>query len=60
MFRLLFIVFIGITIGYFMGFNDAQKHDKNVVYRVVSGVGGNSRDRLSNDIDARLERQAGR
>lgn len=50
----LFIV--GITIGYFYGFQDAKSHRLNVVRRVVSTVGGSNRDKLSNDMDAKMEK----
>jgi hypothetical protein len=46
----------GATIGYFYGFADAKAHPDNVVQRVVSRVGGSNRDRVSNDMDAKMER----
>jgi hypothetical protein len=50
----LFIV--GITIGYFYGFQDSKSHRHNVVRRVVSTVGGSNREKLSNDMDAKMEK----
>ena len=60
MFRVIVLLAIGITIGYFIGFKDARKHTDNVVKRIVDRVGGDARSRVSNDIDARLEKQGGR
>jgi len=56
MFKILFILAVGIAIGYGYGWSDAQSHDKNVVTRLVERVGGGNRDRYTNDIDARTER----
>jgi hypothetical protein len=56
MFRALVLILIGITIGYFLGFGDAQTHDDNIVKRLVSRAGGAARGNLSNDVDSRLEK----
>lgn len=45
----------GIAIGYFYGFADAKANPDNVVQRVVNRVGGANRERVSNDLDAKLE-----
>jgi hypothetical protein len=54
--KLVFLFIAGITIGYFYGFQDAKSHRHNVVRRVVSTVGGSNRAKLSNDMDAKMER----
>lgn len=54
--KLVVLFIAGITIGYFYGFQDAKSHRDNVVRRVVSSVGGSNRDKLSNDLDAKMER----
>ena len=46
---------IGISIGYFYGFDDARHNTKTIVERTVEKVGGKNRDRMSNDIDKRTE-----
>jgi hypothetical protein len=51
----LFALIVGISIGYFYGFDDARHHTKNVVERTVDKVGGKNRDRLNNDIDKQTE-----
>jgi hypothetical protein len=54
--KLVVLFIAGITVGYFYGFQDAKSHRDNVVRRVVSSVGGSNRDKLSNDLDAKMER----
>jgi hypothetical protein len=54
--KLVLLFIAGITIGYFYGFQDAKSHRDNVVRRVVSSVGGSNRDKLNNDMDAKMER----
>lgn len=56
MFKIIFILAIGIAIGYVYGFSDAQTHDKNVVSRLVEQVGGSNRHSYNNDVDAQMER----
>ena len=60
MFKVLFLIVIGVAIGYFVGFNDAQKHDANVVQRLVARAGGAARGKLDNDIDAKMEKVGGK
>lgn len=43
--RFIFAIAIGIGIGYFAGFSDAQKHDRNIVERTVNKTGDRSRER---------------
>lgn len=51
MFKFLLILALGVAIGYGYGWKDAHKHDKNIVERIVDGVGGETRARMGNDID---------
>ena len=51
----LFALLLGISIGYFYGYDDARHHTKNVVERTVDRVGGKNRDRMSNDIDKQTD-----
>ena len=53
MFKLLFILAIGVAIGYGYGWKDAQQHDKNVAERLVDHIGGETRERMGNDADKR-------
>lgn len=45
---------VGISIGYFYGFDDAQKHDENVVARVVDKVGTKG-EKYRTDVDKQME-----
>ena len=56
MFKFLFALVVGISIGYFYGFDDAKKHDENVVERVVDRVGAGSGGRYNNDVDKQMDR----
>ena len=49
-----FALVIGISIGYFYGFDDAQKHDENVVSRVVEKVGTKG-DKYRTDVDKQMD-----
>lgn len=53
MFKYLFLLAIGVAIGYGYGWKDAQRHQKNVFERAVERVGGETRDRMGNDVDTR-------
>lgn len=55
MFKYVFVLVVGISIGYFYGFDDAKKNDENVVARTVERVGGKNRGQYNNDVDKRME-----
>ena len=55
MLKFIMIVLVGVTIGYFLGFEDAQKYSENVFTRVVHRVGGDSRGRVGNDTDRQMD-----
>lgn len=52
--RLLFLLLIGIALGYALGFQDAKMHDDNVVTRLVERAGGSTRARVSSDVDSKM------
>jgi hypothetical protein len=60
MVKVLLLLIVGVAIGYFIGFGDAQKHDADIVHRLVSRAGGAARSSVSNDIDAKMEKAGGR
>ena len=51
---------VGALAGYFYGFDDARKHDQPLQRRVAEQIynraGGSSRERVSGDIDGRVQR----
>lgn len=53
MFKFIFILAVGVAIGYGYGWKDAQHNVKNVAERVVERIGGETRDRMGNDVDTR-------
>lgn len=54
MFKFVAALVIGIAIGYFYGFDDAKKHDENVVERVVDRV-GTTGSKYSTDVDKQMD-----
>lgn len=56
MLRTLFLLIVGLAIGYFIGFSDARKHDQDIIQRLVNKAGGAARGNVSGDIDARIEK----
>jgi hypothetical protein len=53
MFKFVIVLVIGIAIGYFYGFDDARKHDENVVERVVDSV-GKTGSKYQTDVDKQM------
>lgn len=53
MFKFLLALAVGVAIGYGYGWKDAQVHEKNVAERLVDRIGGESREKVGNDIDTR-------
>ena len=51
------ILAIGVAIGYGYGFQDAKKHQKSVVSRVLDRVGGSNRGKYDQDIDKKTEEE---
>lgn len=49
--KVLFGVVVGLALGYFVGFRDAQHHKHNLLQRAVASVGGSHRGSYGNDID---------
>ena len=45
---------VGISLGYFYGFDDAKKHDENVIVRVVDKVGSKG-EKYRTDVDKQME-----
>jgi hypothetical protein len=54
MFKFVAALVIGISIGYFYGFDDAKKHDENLVERVVDRV-GTTGSKYQTDVDKQME-----
>jgi len=54
MFKFVIVLVIGIAIGYFYGFDDARKHDANLVERVVESV-GKTGSKYQTDVDKQMD-----
>jgi hypothetical protein len=50
---------VGCVAGYYLGYTDGAAGKPPIVTRVVNSVGGGSRERVSNDIDAKMEKLEG-
>jgi hypothetical protein len=57
MLKTLLLIAVGVAIGYFIGFSDAQANTDNIVVRTVNSVGGRNRDnvRAGADVDKQME-----
>lgn len=56
MFKVLFILAIGVAAGYQIGWRDAQTHSESIVARTIEKVGGSNRGKYNNDIDSKLDK----
>jgi hypothetical protein len=52
--RYIFLLAIGLGVGYGLGFQDAKLNDQNIVARLVDMVGGSTRDKIRTDADAQM------
>ncbi|HXY30832.1 MAG TPA: hypothetical protein VEI06_08975 [Gemmatimonadaceae bacterium] len=55
MFRTAILIIVGVTIGYFYGFSDAQSHTDNLAVRVVNDIGGKNRASVRTDVDTKMD-----
>ena len=60
MFKIAFILVLGIAIGYSYGWKDAQTNTKHVAERVVDRIGGDNKAKFSGDVDASMSKGEGR
>jgi hypothetical protein len=54
MMKVLLILAIGATAGYFAGFKDAQANEQTVVERLVNRAGGSHRENVKTDVDRQM------
>ena len=52
--KILFILALGAGIGYAYGYRDANRHEKNVVERMVTRVGMIAKSGLRTDLDTQM------
>lgn len=46
---------LGLALGYWIGWQDAQVNDVQVVSRLVTRVGGDHRANMVTDVDSQME-----
>jgi hypothetical protein len=56
MVRIIMAIVIGIAIGYFVGFKDAQTNRQNFVERVISKTGGGLKGNIGTSADEQMEK----
>ncbi|MDQ8161234.1 MAG: hypothetical protein P3C10_01485 [Gemmatimonadota bacterium] len=54
------ILSVGIAIGYGYGWKDAHVHEQHIVERTLDRIGGETRDRMGNDVDGRFKTADGK
>lgn len=54
MFKYLFILSIGVAIGYSYGWKDAQVNTTHIAERLVQRIGGDNKKNLDADVDAKM------
>jgi hypothetical protein len=57
--KFLLALAIGVAGGYYLGFADGSEGKPSIVTRLVERVGGTSRGRVANDVDATMDRLDG-
>lgn len=53
--RFIVALILGLSAGYFIGWNDARKNTKHIVERLVDRAGGNTRSMINNNADSLLK-----
>lgn len=56
MFKYIVVLCIGLAAGYSFGFKDGKEHDEGIVTRSLEEIGGSSRGKYSNDVDAQMDK----
>jgi hypothetical protein len=53
--KTLFVLAVGVAIGYTYGYKDARTHDKMVVERVLERAGGSTRGKYNPNVDQQTD-----
>lgn len=57
--KTLFLIAVGVAVGYQLGWKDAQEHSVPVVERTIDRIRSSNEDRYRNDIDGQMTRLEG-
>jgi len=55
MMKVVLILFVGVCVGYWIGWDDAQVYSKPIYVRAVEAVGGTNRQKVKTDPDAQMD-----
>ena len=53
--KTLFLLVVGLALGYWLGFNDAQVNEQNVAVRLINQAGGKTRETVRSNPDRQLD-----
>jgi hypothetical protein len=53
--KALLLLAIGLAVGYWLGFNDAQNNTDDIITRLVTRTGGSTRDAVQSNADRMLD-----
>ena len=53
--KVLFLLLVGVVLGYWLGFNDAQVNKQNIAVRLVNRAGGKTRETVRSNTDRELD-----
>ena len=53
--RYIVLLVVGLAVGYFGGWQDAQTHKQNIVERLVGRAGGATRGKYGTNIDSTMK-----
>lgn len=57
--KLVLALVVGLACGYYLGYADGTAGKPSIATRIVGSVGGGSRGKVGNDIDAQMEKLEG-
>jgi len=55
MLKLVLLLFVGVCVGYWLGWDDAQMYSKPIYVRAVESIGGKNRQNVKTDPDAQMD-----
>ncbi|GAC1476806.1 MAG: hypothetical protein NVS1B4_18360 [Gemmatimonadaceae bacterium] len=60
MMKYVFVLVVGVAVGYFYGFADGRVNVENIVLRTVAQISGKGGQFMGNDVDKQMERLEGK
>ena len=53
--KILSLLLVGVALGYWLGFNDAQLNNENIAVRLINQAGGRTRETVKSNPDRALD-----